>query len=216
MLRSQLDHIAITAPSLALGVDYVREALGATPQPGGRHPRMGTHNCLLRLGPGTYLEVIAVDPAAAAPDRPRWFRLDRPGPWPPGLAAWVARTGDIRAAAASGAFGRVEPMERDGLRWDITLPDRGDLLFDGVGPMLIQWPPGPHPAASLPESGCALVGLEGFHPQPDAVAGLLRSIGLGDEVRILPSTPGQPPHLVAHIQTPNGLRALSSAGAIHG
>ena len=37
-------------------------ALGATPAPGGHHPLMGTHNQLLSLGPGEYLEVIAIDP----------------------------------------------------------------------------------------------------------------------------------------------------------
>ena len=29
--------------------------------PGGKHAFMGTHNCLLGLGPGFYLEVIAID-----------------------------------------------------------------------------------------------------------------------------------------------------------
>jgi hypothetical protein len=215
MLRSQLDHLAITAPTLTLGVEYVRDLLGATPQPGGRHPRMGTHNCLLRLGADVYLEVIAVDPAAEAPSRPRWFRLDRPAPAAPGLAAWVARTRDIRAAAASGAFGRIEPMERDRLRWEITLPDQGDLVLDGVAPMLIQWQTDPHPATALADSGCALVGLEGFHPRPEAVTGLLRAIGFQDEFQVSSPAPGRPPHLVAHIQTPKGLRALTS-GALDG
>jgi len=215
MLRTQLDHIVVTAPSLALGVEYVRDTLGAAPQPGGRHARMGTHNCLLKLGAAVYLEVLAVDPAAETPRLPRWFRLDRPGPAGPGLAAWVARTGDIRAAAASGAFGRIEAMDRGPLHWEITLPDQGGLVLDGIAPMLIQWHSEPHPAASLPDSGCALAALEGFHPRPEAVTGLLRAIGL-QEIRISPSAPGRTPHLVAHIQTPNGLRALSSAGALDG
>jgi hypothetical protein len=215
MLHSQLDHLAITAPSLALGVEFVRDTLGATPQPGGRHPRMGTHNCLLKLGGETYLEVIAPDPAAEAPPWPRWFRLDRPAAGPR-LAAWIARTNDIRAAAGSGAFGRIEPMDRGRLSWDITLPDQGDLVLDGIAPLLIQWRPGPHPAASLPDSGCALVALEGFHPQPAAVAELLGAIGFRDAFQVSLPDPGQPPHLIAHIQTPHGLRALSSAGAIHG
>jgi hypothetical protein len=217
MLHSQLDHLVITAPSLAAGVDYVRDLLGVAPQPGGRHPRMGTHNALLKLGESAYLEVIAVDPEAPAPDLPRWFRLDRTPSPAPGLAAWVARTDAIEAAAAlSPVFGRVEPMTRGALGWRITLTGHGELPFDGIAPLLIQWDPGPHPASLLADSGCALVGLEGFHPQAAAVAELLRGLGCGDGPTLAPTVPGRPPRLVAHIRTPAGLRALPSPGALDG
>ena len=73
---SRIDHIAVTAPSLALGAAWLEQVLGVAPQPGGEHPLMGTHNVLLRLGDDVYLEVIAADPRAAAPARPRWFGLD--------------------------------------------------------------------------------------------------------------------------------------------
>ena len=39
---------------------------------------MGTHNRVLGMAGGMYLEVIAIDPDAAAPERPRWFGLDEP------------------------------------------------------------------------------------------------------------------------------------------
>jgi hypothetical protein len=212
---AQLDHLAITAPTLAAGVAYVRDVLGVTPQPGGRHPRMGTHNALVKLGEACYLEVIAVDPEAGAPELPRWFRLDRDlGPLPR-LATWIARTSDIRAAAAAAAFGQVEPMARGALRWEIALPEGGDLLCDGVAPLLIQWQ-GPHPAAGLTDVGCALVGLEGFHPRPEAVAAMLRAIGFQGDFQLSPPPPGQPPGLVAHIRTPTGVHALNSSGALHG
>jgi hypothetical protein len=206
-VSSRLDHLVVTAPTLAAGVAYVREALGVTAQAGGKHPRMGTHNCLLKLGPAVYLEVIAVDPEAAAPDHPRWFHLDREQP--PRLAAWVARTGDIRAAAAhSAAFGAIEPMERGPLRWEITLPPQGGLPFDGVAPILIQWQTEPHPAALLLDSGCTLAGLHGFHPQAPAIASLLRAIGFQDAFTLSLPPGGQAPGLVARIATPGGLRTL--------
>ena len=217
MFHSQLDHLVITAPSLAAGVDYVREMLGVAPQPGGRHPRMGTHNALLKLGKAAYLEVIAVDPGAPAPAVARWFRLDRAPAPPPGLAAWVARTDAIEAAAALfPVFGRVEPMTRGALGWRITLTERGELPFDGIAPLLIQWDPGPHPASLLADSGCTLVGLEGFHPQAAAVAELLRGLGWGDGLTLAPPVPGHPPRLVAHIRTPTGLRTLPSTGVLDG
>ncbi|MCD0504910.1 VOC family protein, partial [Bordetella petrii] len=58
-MKTLLDHIAVAAPDLASGADWVERALGVRPQRGGAHPRMGTHNLLLRLGPDVYLEVIA-------------------------------------------------------------------------------------------------------------------------------------------------------------
>ena len=85
MSRSLLDHITVTTFSLEAGTAFVSKALGVSPQPGGEHPRMGTHNFLLRLGDAMFLEVIAPNPAAPAPSRPRWFGLDKLGPHsPPG------------------------------------------------------------------------------------------------------------------------------------
>jgi hypothetical protein len=207
---ARLDHLVVTAPSLAAGVAYVEAALGVTAQPGGRHPRMGTHNCLLKLGPAVYLEVLAVDPEAPPPARPRWFCLDSAAEAAPRLAAWVARTGDIRAAAAcSPAFGAAEPMERGPLRWEITLPEQGGLPFDGVAPTLIQWRTEPHPAALLADSGCALAGLEGRHARAAELAELLRAIGFQGAFRVALPAPGQGPGLTARIATPAGLRTLS-------
>jgi len=201
-MPARIDHLVVTAPSLAAGAEYVRAALGVELQPGGRHPRMGTHNSLLRLGPATYLEVIAIDPEAQA-ELPRWFRLDHGGP--PRLATWVARTGAIQAAAAcSPEFGRIEPMARGALRWEITLPEGGGLPFDGIAPALIQWRTEPHPAALLAPSGCALAGLEGGHPRAAELSGLLRAIGLEDPFPLS----ARQPRLTAHIQTPTGMRTL--------
>ncbi|TWA91006.1 glyoxalase-like protein [Bradyrhizobium stylosanthis] len=72
MLR--LDHITVAANDLAEGVAYVEDALGIAPPAGGAHPLMGTHNHLLRLSETSFLEVIAPDPSAPAPTRPRWSR----------------------------------------------------------------------------------------------------------------------------------------------
>jgi catechol 2,3-dioxygenase-like lactoylglutathione lyase family enzyme len=66
-MKSTLDHLAIVAPDLDSGCAFVSRVLGVDLQPGGAHPRMGTHNRLLRLGPDTYLEVIAIDPSAQRP-----------------------------------------------------------------------------------------------------------------------------------------------------
>ena len=209
----EIDHIVVTAPDLAAGAELVRRSLGAMPQAGGEHARMGTHNLVLKLGDSLYLEVIAPNPKAALPGRPRWFELDEMDPdTPPRLATWVARTGDIRstAAASSEPLGKVEPMSRGELSWLITIPADGTLPLAGIAPALIQWHTQAHPAARLRDAGCSLVGLEAFHPEAPRVSALLRSISAEGRISVAPLPAGRRPYLVARIQTPDGMRSIST------
>lgn len=148
------DHIAIAARSLDEGAEWLADRLGVAPEPGGRHPLMGTHNMLLSLGPAAYLELIAIDPAAPAPDRPRWFGLDRLD-GPPRLAGWVMRQSPLLAPAGS----RISAASRGDLSWRITIPDSGQMPHDGARPMRIDWGAGTHPADRLPDRGLRLARL---------------------------------------------------------
>ena len=109
----------IAAASLAEGRDWAEARLGVPAAGGGRHAAMGTHNALWRLGE-SYLEVIAVDPAAARPERPRWFGFDdgevraRLGQGPC-LLTWVVSTGDIAAIRAPVTCRPPEGFARDDL-----------------------------------------------------------------------------------------------------
>lgn len=214
IVRSRIDHLVVTAPSLAEGAEFLRQALGVEPQPGGEHPRMGTHNLLVRLSSDVYLEVIAINPGAPAPGRPRWFQLDD-APAGSRLATWVARTNNIDAAAAAATepLGNVASMTRDSLHWKITVPSAGRMPLNGVAPALIQWAAPPHPASRMQDLGCTLVRLEAFHPEPQRIQSLLEAIGFEARLDVLPLDPGGSPHLVAHIATPHGLRSLGSAAA---
>lgn len=207
-----LDHLVVTAPNLKSGVQWVRDALGVTPELGGKHPRMGTHNCLLRLGEQTYLEVISPDPNAPDPGRPRWFALDRMKPDASAqLAAWVVRTGNIEQAVsvAGEALGTVEPMERGDLSWLITVADSGLLPLGGIAPVLIEWRTPIHPATGLRDSGCRLLQLDLYHPEPARVERMLQAIGLdGHKLRLRPSGECAATRLVATVQTPDGVRTL--------
>jgi hypothetical protein len=211
MFRCEIDHLTITAPSLALGAAYVERALGVALQPGGEHPRMGTHNLLLRLGDALFLEVIAVNPAAERPPRPRWFALDElNAQTPPRFAHWVARTGAIRSAPADylDLVGPIETVTRGALQWLITFPPDGGLPLGGAVPALIEWQTLGHPAAGLQDKGCALRGFEIAHAEPDRVHSLLETLGLDAEVHVVPLRAGEPTRLVARIETPTGLRTL--------
>lgn len=212
MLRTRLDHIVVVAPTRAAGVRWVAERLGIAPVEGGAHPAMGTHNALLRLGAREYLEVIAVDPEAPQPPRPRWFALDRlPPTVSPRLATWVARTDDIRVAAERSPvpLGPVEPMSRGALVWSITVPKDGALVLDGALPLLIEWPDTVHPAAALPDSGCSLQTLEVRHPRVDVLRRFLTATGFSGPVTIDAGGAGQD-GISAVVRTPAGIRVLSS------
>jgi hypothetical protein len=207
---SFLDHICVVAPSLEAGAAWILDRLGVEPRPGGEHARMGTHNRLLHLGESMYLEVIAVNPAAPKPHRPRWFALDLLEPdSPPKLAAWVARTGDIHAAVSAlpESLGAIETMSRGALEWLITIPADGSLPMDGVAPALIEWHTDTHPALLLDDLGLSLAKLELHHPEPERLDRLLRALKIGAPV-VVSEQPAQAPSLVAHIATPQGIRTL--------
>jgi hypothetical protein len=73
--HSELDHLVVAARSLDDGVAWCEATLGVVPAAGGGHAPMGTHNRLLAVSsarfPHSYLEIVAVDPEAPAPSRPR-------------------------------------------------------------------------------------------------------------------------------------------------
>ncbi|HKE18445.1 MAG TPA: VOC family protein [Kofleriaceae bacterium] len=203
-----IDHLVVAARTLEEGAAWVEARLHVAPGGGGRHALMGTHNQVLSLGGGVYLEVIAVDPAAAPPGRARWLALDSPAmrerlAGGPALIHWMARTDDIAGAAAACPvdLGEVLAASRGDLRWRITVPRDGGLPVDGVFPSLIQWD-GPAPSATLPDAGCRLEALEIAHPRAAWIADALRSMGMPRQAPLV-AVDGAP-GMVARVHTPGG------------
>jgi Glyoxalase-like domain len=207
-----LDHLVVAATTLADGIEYFADTTGVAPQPGGRHLAMGTHNALVRLGPGVYLEIIAIDPDGVRPARPRWFDLDDIALQAeltdrPRLVHWVARTTDIEEAVArcTAPLGAVHSMARGDYRWRITIPDDGARPGRGIVPTLIQWDVPFHPADALPGSGVSIAGLAGSHPDPSSVRIALAALGLDG---VLPVTYDRDARLAAMLRTPRGIVTL--------
>lgn len=166
-----LDHLAVACTTLEEGTKWVQDRLGVPLLPGGQHPRYGTHNVLLGLADGIYLEVIAKDPAAIPEAGHSWFDLDHFG-GPPRLANWICQTDDI--AHAPKLAGAPRALTRGELAWQITVPDDGSLPFSGAFPTLIAWGKGTqHPSTKLVESGCSLVRFEVTHPHASEIAELV-------------------------------------------
>lgn len=214
-IKSVIDHLVVVAASLDEGTAFCAAKLGVEPEPGGEHAFMGTHNRLLHLGGASYLEVIAVNPAAPPVAHRRWFGMDEDalrmrtaeGPW---LATFVAAANDVHACASSvPELGPVQRLRRDALEWQMTIRDDGSLMEHGTLPPVIQWPVGVHPTARLADRGCRLQALELHHPQPANLRARLDALGLDDpRLVIVQAAPGDAPSLAARIATPGGVRRL--------
>ncbi len=202
-----LDHVVIGCASLEQGVAWARERLGVTVPPGGRHPRLGTHNCLMRIGDSFYLELIAIDPEAPKPPQPRWFGLDDPRQQArirecPRVITWVCGTQDIATAlATTPELGAAVEMTRGDLLWRISIRDDGALAEGGTLPQLIEWSAG-SPAARIPDLGVRLKRLTLHHPQPDALARKLDEMGVSHLAEVS-RAPGEA-EIAATLVTPRG------------
>jgi len=200
--------MTITAPTLEVGAKLVKRVLGVTPQKGGEHPQMGTHNLLLRLGDSTFLEIIACNPSVKKPDRPRWFALDKiKKDTPAKIRTWVVKTKDIQTTLeqCSEDIGKIEPINRGDTHWLITIPKDGSIPFKGGAPALIQWKADSHPATKLVDHGFSLKKLQIHNPEAKKISRLLNSIDFSGNVEVVESTN---PKIIAFIQTPNGIREL--------
>lgn len=211
-----LDHVVVAAATLADGDAWCAATFGFVPTAGGRHALFGTHNRVFRIDtplfPKAYFEIIAIDPDAPAPGRPRWFGIDAPELQAalrrdgPRLLHWAARCDDLAAARA--AFGDDDPGEPLAaermtpaglLRWTITVRPDGRLLHGGALPTLIAWD-GPHPAEALPATDVRLEAVE-LGPLPPAVAGRLPpGVRCGDDLATRP--------LALRLASPRGTQSL--------
>jgi len=215
VLGTTLDHLVVAAATLEAGVAHVEQMLGVTVPFGGKHPLMGTHNCLMKLGDSSFLEIVAIDPEAPMPDHPRWFSLDEPDinaalTVQPRLHTWLCRTDDIAGAVAASpvSLGTIQTGRRGNLEWLITVPEDGSMPESGLFPMLIQWPESLGPNGPIPrmaDLGCSLEKLSLTAPGPDKLKTALDAIGFEGPAEI---GSGRPGGLVARINTPGGLREL--------
>jgi len=207
----ELDHLIYAVPDLEAAVEQLREALGVRPAAGGQHPGRGSHNALLALGDGRYLEVIARDPRQPDPPRPRPFGLDELDA--PRLVTWAVRAPGIEEAAAESAAQGCDPgaVENGGRE----LPKGGRFAgrrtaggeteeLGGVAPFFLEWgEETPHPSLSAP-TGCRLVALRGEHPRTEEVERCLDALQAELAVAF-----GEEPRLIATIEGPAGRLDLS-------
>lgn len=200
----RLDHLVICAHELAAGVDWFAQRSGVQLPAGGHHPLMGTHNHLSALSEEAFLEVIAIDPAAdaaaLAADRQRWFMLDNAEYQArllaaPRLTTWVVATDDLDAALESVAeagidLGEAVTQTRGELQWRIALRADGSLACGGIFPILIQWPTGINPVASMQDQQLRLETLQLTHPDAERVRTGMAALGISGLASVMQGETG--------------------------
>jgi hypothetical protein len=235
MLKAQIDHLVVVAQTLELGVQWCEAKLGVTPGPGGEHALYATHNRLFKIAspvnPLAYLEIIAINPAAARPINAlsmRWFDMDGATlqaavAIAPRFVHFVANTSDIQAARTAllaqgidrGPAVQASRHSRRGLlQWQITVRQDGQRLFNGALPTLIQWgkaddadPLRLHPRNNLARSGVTLQGIAVTHPAAFKLQAAYDAIGLAGI-----AVAQGPANIVATLHTPKGVVRLESQG----
>jgi hypothetical protein len=154
---ARIDHILVGAADLDSARTWLAKAAGVDPVYGGKHPT-GTHNALLSLGQGTYLELIAPQPGTP-PRSPYGDFTGLTTPQPIGFAV---------------AGGAIEPLRRrlEAAGFALTAPEAGSRVTPagatlrwqtfGVArefaqaPFFIVWSADtPHPSTTSP-AGCTL------------------------------------------------------------
>jgi hypothetical protein len=209
--RASLDHLTVAALSLEQGVAHVHRALGVVAPAGGSHSLMATHNHLMRLGEGIFLEIIAPDPNAT-PQRTRWFGLDNPAmraslEKSPRLISWVARVSGLSHALREidADLGEAVPISRGSLCWLMSVRPDGSMPFGGAFPTLIEWPPGLEVWKQIADLGCRLERLSIEHPDGERLSALLDPVMMDERIIVSSAANMQ---IRASIATPRGLREL--------
>ncbi len=207
MVPPDLDHIIVGVDDLERGIAEIERRTGVRAIPGGVHPGRGTRNAVLSLGPNSYLEIMAPDPAQPALT---WYRM-LPALREPRLVGWVVHASGIERVAAlalSAGFAIDRPVagsraRPDGkiLQWKAFMlkDDRGGLL-----PFFIEWHRGaPHPSADAP-GGCGLERFAIRSPDREERARECAALGIAVDVEIGPA-----PSLFAAIGGPAGRAELT-------
>ena len=154
-VAAQIDHILLGIDDLDRGIEAFEQATGVKPIYGGKHPG-GTHNALVSLGDGTYLEIIAlqrgVTPQGEFAGLKELHTLT-----PVGWAVSAQDSAQLRKSLSTASMPVTEPVP--GSRTTptgFTLSWQSFVLKDNFAeaPFFIVWSePTPHPAKTSP-GGC--------------------------------------------------------------
>ncbi len=158
-----IDHIVYAVPDLHEAVEDFRKLSGVLPVIGGRHLDRGTHNALVNIGNGAYLELIAADTDNRDFTGDRWMGVDLIDS--PTIVRWSIKSEHINQDAvwlekrnpllSSVVEGSRQTEEGNRLAWKMTLPSPYPMV-EGI-PFFTDWSESSfHPCDRLPEESTLL------------------------------------------------------------
>lgn len=198
----ELDHLLWEERDLGAGEARFADLTGVAPAYGGPHADGETHNSLLSLGRGRYLELIALDP-----EHPGTGGLleHAPPDFKPGLFTFAVKASDLglleRSATATGLEtfrqrgGRTTPGGET-LTWETATVKNHD--FGPLVPFFIRWGRVVHPSETAPQ-GCELLEFGVGHSRHRDLAELYAALKID-----VPVFRAEQPRLRATLRTPKG------------
>lgn len=177
-----IDHIVYCVPDLKNAMAALERQLGVAPVYGGRHQSQGTHNALLDLGLGCYLEILAVDLENKEMTDNRWMGIDLI--IKPAVTRWALKSENlnddqVHLNAYNDQLGIVSEGARltstgTQLVWSMILPQaepRVELI-----PFMVDWSSSDtHPTEALTK-GCRLTEINLSGPTNPSLAKCLNSL----------------------------------------
>lgn len=186
---TQIDHIILGINDLDQGMASFEQLTGVRPVYGGKHPG-GTHNALVSLGDGVYLEIIATQPSATPPDFLAGLNSLRTLT-PVGWAVSSTDSAEVRRRMGSAGIPLTEPSA--GSR---ATPAGATLSWESLdlqkkfdeAPFFIVWgAQSPHPSTTSP-TGCKLQHWRIAGPNHGPLEQLRRTLDLPVEITDAPAS----------------------------
>ena len=185
-VASHIDHVIVGANDLNAGMTSFERLTGVSPVIGGEHPGRGTRNALVSLGDGTYLELIAPNPAERVESHDvrslEALRAIKPIGWAVGVRDIEATRSKLR----SQGFATSLPQPGSRRRPDGSLLEWQTFTFStfehDLAPFFIRWNnPRMHPSRTSPR-GCKLASLQLLDPVPEKLAAAVHALRLNVSV----------------------------------
>ena len=206
-----LDHLLWQERDLREGEARFAELTGVTPAYSGPHAEGGTHNSLLSLGGGHYLELIAPNPEHPEYSGTGGLLENVPPDAAPGLFTFAVKAADLNLVEQLAQRSGLEVSRQRGgrttpggetLTWETLTLKNHD--FGGYVPFFIRWGEVAHPSGTAPR-GCELLEFSAFHPRHRELAELYAALAVE-----VPVFGAEQPRLRATLQTPRGRTVLES------
>lgn len=208
-MELKIDHILLGISDLEVGSQEFESLTGVRPIFGGVHPNIGTHNALVSLGNGIYLEIIAPQKKGKKLTGPfRGFEnMDQLG-----LIGWALQTSDLSQAfeglEESGVSNSgIQPGSRktpqnDILEWATIFPLEDGLTV--IQPFFINWKKMDlHPSLSTPP-GCSLEHFKYANDHKDPIGKFLDLYSICRNKEVVENKPSGHISEIS-LRTPKGL-----------